>query len=225
MNFIKKYWLGICSVLAIAISGFFLCANECSIKKHPELSKLLPVIENINEFSEKMNREMSEASACLEGILMPENILNPEKLLESKKLLAIYADKLNGFQKGYFEEINLTRSELKKAFAENGKMKKHLLLGFEKSIKTTNELMKEFFQVEKESAQRIAAIINFFSERNGLFWESEGTLVFENEEDLNIFNQLNQNFYDSCQKEELIVSKIEKHRQSAIEKLDQFRSP
>lgn len=312
MSFIKKYWLGICSVLAIAIFGFVLygslvgnhmypfkgmayttgraivyaiisffvvnflrkrwertrlefgiycfaasfclCAtndlikintlvnqlnnskqemarlaedvdkvpsqksvNEYSEEQYGDFSKILSLLKHSLESSEDIAAEMIEARANLEDILTPENLSDREKIFKLKKQIAIFSDKLDRFKKRYVEEMNRREIEIKKAFSGNEEMKGYVLRGFEKGKKVSNKLMKEYFHIEKETVQKITETLDFLSEKSGPFWVSGETIIFEKDEDLDIFNQLAQNMVDLGQKEVAIIEKLEMHKQSVLQ--------
>lgn len=317
MNFIKKYWLGICSAAAIMISGFFLydsfvgfytppssgiartagrsiayasmlffvinslrkrwekkklefwifcfavsfslCSiydsfkvskqidqlnntkqefvrfaedlekespqlsmNEYSVEQYGDFSKFMPLIKKSFDFSEKMTTEINMACADLENILDPAKLCEDEHIVKAKQRLVVFVKKLNHFEKEYEAEYALMQEEIKKAFSGNDSLKREALVGYEKGKKTSNKLMKEFFYIEKKSAQKIYAILNFLSTKSGTFWESNGILIFEKDEDVDGYNQLVQNLVEHGEKEEIFNKKLEMHRHSVLQKMKNF---
>ena len=196
--------------------------NEYSKEQYGDFSKIIPLIKHSLESSEDMAAEINEANANLTGILTPANLSDHEKILKAKKLIAIFADKLDRYKKRYNEEVNLRESELKKAFFDNAYLKRQALIGFEEGKKISNKLMNEYFHVENDSVQKITDILNFLSERSGSFWESDEILIFENDEDADMFNQLAQNLTEHSQKEDIIIKKLERHRQSVLQEMQNF---
>jgi hypothetical protein len=213
--------------IALIAEGFDSTApqqylNEYSKEKYGDYSEIIPIIKNALESSDDMVAEINEACANIADLLTPENLSEYKKILMAKNQIAIFTDKLNLYKKGYIEEANRRESEIKKAFAGNESLKRQVLIGFEEGKKISEKLMNEYFQVEDESVLKITAILDFLSTKSGSFWESDGMFVFEKDEDADMFNQLAQNLIEHSQKEDLVIEKLERHRQAALQKMQNF---
>lgn len=196
--------------------------NEYSKEEYGDFSKIIPLIKHSFESSADMSAEINEAVANLADILTPANLSDHEKILKSKELIEIFADKLDHYKKRYFQEVNQRESDIKEAFSGNDRLKKQALIGFEEGKKKSNKLMNEYFQVENESVQIITDILDLVSEQSGHFWESDGMLFFENDDDADMFNQLIQNLNEHSKKEDIIINKLERHRQSVLQEMQNF---
>lgn len=196
--------------------------NEYSTEQFGIFSPLFPLIRHSFEFSEQVAAEINAACANLENVLIPANLCEYENIIQAKDLVASFTAKLNSYEKKYDEEFTFMQSKIKEAFFENANLKKQALIGFEKGKKKSNKLMKKFFYIEKESVKRIDNILNFLSTKLGNFWESDGTFIFENDDDVDMFNQLAQSLAELIQKEDVIFKKLEMHRQSVLQKMANF---
>ncbi len=196
--------------------------HEYSIEQYGDFSKIIPLLKKSFEFSEKMEVEINAACSELENILLPANLCENEHITQAKKRVASFSTTLSHFEQEYEHEFVLMQEEIKKAFFGNENLKKQALIGFEKGRKTSSKLMNEYFNIEKVGAKKIEDILNFLSTKLGTFSESEGLLIFENDEDADTFNQLVQSLTDHIQKEDLINKKLETHRQSLLQKMKNY---
>ena len=122
------------------------------------------------------------------------------------------------------EESKLREAQIKDAFSGDENLKRQALRGFEKGKKASDELMNEFFLIEKETIQKIDNMLRFLSEKAGPFWEFEGSLVFEKDEDVDSFDQLVESLNEHSQKEYVILEKLENHKQSSIQKMKNLQA-
>jgi hypothetical protein len=198
--------------------------NEYSVEEYGDFSKLLPIIKNLleSEYMTSEINEINEAIANLGVMLTPANFCEQEKIFEAKNLLSIFADKLNLYKRRYAEEVKLKESEIKEAFSGNENLKKEALKGFEKGKNTSNKFMNEYFNLERQCVEQVNNILNFVSAKFGTFWNSDGTLIFEKDEDRVKFDQLVQGLLELGQKEDVLFEKLEMHRQSVLKKMQNY---
>jgi len=196
--------------------------NEYSTEEYGDFSNLLPLMKHSLDFSERMASEINAACADLENVLAPANLCEYENIIQSKVLIAIFVDKLDYYRKKYDEEFFFIQTKIKEAFPRNEALKRQVLNGFEEGKRTSDKLMNDYFRVERESAQKIDAILNFLSTKSGTFWESEGILFFKKDKDATTYNQLFQNLIEHTQKEELVIKKLESHRRSVLQEMENF---
>lgn len=193
--------------------------NEYSEVQYGDFANVFIVLKDSFKLSENLTAEINEACTDLENIINPEALCEYENIIQAKNTVAAFAEKLNLCEKKYDESLALTQFRFNEVLSGNENLKRHFLKGFEEGKKTSNELMNEFFDIEKKSAQKIDDVLTFLSTKSGTFMWSDGTFIFDTDEDVDMFNQLVQTLSELGQKEELIIEKLEGYRQSVLQGL------
>lgn len=198
--------------------------NEYSTEEYGDLSKILPIIQSSLEFSEQMSSDIDAASVGFEGMLMPSNLCKHENILQAKEIVNNFLDTLDNCEKRRRDEFVLMESKIKEAFSGKEHLKNSALKGFEKSKTDCNKIESEYFLLERECAQSINDILNFLSSKFGSFWESDGTLIFEEEEDSDMYNSLAQKLITISEKENIAFEEIENNEQLRLQKMKNIDS-
>lgn len=195
-------------------------SNSYTTEKCGDLAELLPIIKHAAEFSEKMAADIAAACNDLENVLTPSYLREYENILQAKEKVIHFLDIINQCEIKYYEEMALMESKIHTAFLGKENLKKQALAGFEKGKQLSSELISEYFQVERNSTQKIKNVLDFLSSKSGTFWEADDIFFFQKDEDAALYIDLLQQVVDQGKEEDIIVQKLEAYRQSAFQRIE-----
>ena len=178
--------------------------NECS-EEYYDFFKMMHIIKVSLEFSE-------EVAANFEGALSSKNLCEYENIMQAKEFISTFVSTLDLYEKKYKEEIVLLESRIKEsmpAFKELEECRAILI-----------QLMSEYFFIEREGAEIVNDMLDFSSTKLGSFWESNGSLIFQKDEDAAMYNALVRKLIQASKEENILIEKLEMHRQWILKKME-----
>ncbi len=194
--------------------------SQYTAEEYGDLAQLLPILESSFRFSEKMMSEVDAAWAHCKEVLTPEYLCEYANIIQAKKRVANLLDTLNRYEREYYEEYALMESKIHTEFLGKEILKSQILEDLEKNKEVSIELASQYFQIQRQVAQKMNEIFDFLSAKAGDFWRIGDTFVFKVEEDERLFNSLVQKLIEHSEEESLFLQKLEAHKQIPIRKIE-----
>lgn len=156
------------------------------------LGDLAPTYRAIEEFARGIRAEQFEfqkavAESSITDMLTPENMSDPGSISRSRERLSSLNSQIDRTQSNMLRLIGKLDSEF--ASAKVSDRMKHLMKkGFKDSMDASAERMGEFYRIERHFVAAADELLGFLQTRQGKYWESNGQLMFESQDDLAVFN-------------------------------------
>jgi hypothetical protein len=192
--------------------------SEYSVEDYGDLAGMLPIMKEALEYSEKMTAEINAACADLEDIFNRKDLCQYENIIRARVCVASFMDKLNECEKKYAEDVVYVESRIKDVFSEKENLKRAALRGFARGKKTGNELTAEYFNIERAVAKKIDNMLSFLAKKSGSFTRQDGQFIFKSDRDADTYNVLVEDFIEYSKKEELVLERLARHKQSIFKK-------
>lgn len=214
MIFFRKCWIILPIVYFVTSTHAFAQLKHLGhVEEKYNYSHVLQIAKESEAFLDKFQQEFE--TALIEFTNLLSQNMNEENIIEAKKLLSVAIYKLADYEKNHLEIYAVIRTKISNAFKGNEKEKNDFFKGFDKGSRVTQNVMKEYFCVEKESLKLLNDLLNFYSAKLGTFQETENDILFENDEDLQTFNQFMIKLNELAQQEDVITEKIERIQENS----------
>lgn len=196
--------------------------KKYSTDEYGDMADVLRIIDKLVtsrvDDMQKYNLKLEESG--LEQLFDPTSLcdqLKRAELIEKLNILLAEISILDLNLKKYMLNLDNEIAELPRE-----ELRIRCKASMERGNAQSNPLWESYVSIEKEFMQTAIELIEFMNAKEGLFWEEDSILCFEEETDVDLFNNHVEKIMRLAEQEEAVTCKMKDLQERAIEKCRMF---
>ena len=182
-----------------------------SRSEYGDFAPFLTLKQEFKSLAKDIFLEVHTDLSRLENTLLLDTVCNYERLIDLKEESEVILYKLQDRESRLKIASSRFETQVKSCHFDDDDLQKLFLIGFSKNKRISDAFTESYFDISRRSILKFKELLSFLTEVHGSYWVSENRLVFQEEKNVETFNQLFQDISDLDQEQNILSNRIKEH--------------